>query len=26
EKGELVKFYPSSVNPMDEELIKLIQS
>ncbi|WP_235941008.1 glutathione peroxidase [Cyclobacterium roseum] len=26
EKGELVKFFPSSVKPMDEEIIKLIKS
>ena len=26
ENGELVKFFPSSVNPMDEEIIKLIQA
>lgn len=26
ENGELVKFFPSSVKPMDEEIIKLIQA
>ncbi|SEI88264.1 glutathione peroxidase [Cyclobacterium xiamenense] len=26
EKGDLVKFFPSSVKPMDEEIIKLIKS
>ncbi|MDN3690100.1 glutathione peroxidase [Cyclobacterium jeungdonense] len=26
EKGELVKFFPSSVKPMDDEIIKLIKS
>jgi glutathione peroxidase len=26
EKGELLKFLPSSVTPMDEEILKLIQS
>lgn len=26
EDGELVKFFPSSVKPMDEEIIKLIQA
>ena len=26
EKGELVKFFPSSVNPLDEEILKLIEA
>jgi len=26
EKGELVKFFPSSVKPMDEEILSLIKS
>ncbi len=26
EKGELIKFFPSSVNPMDEEIISLIEA
>ncbi|MDX5339505.1 MAG: glutathione peroxidase [Cyclobacteriaceae bacterium] len=26
EKGELVKFFPSSVNPLDEEILKMIEA
>ncbi|TDQ18713.1 glutathione peroxidase [Algoriphagus boseongensis] len=26
EKGELVKFFPSAVNPLDEEILKLIEA
>jgi glutathione peroxidase len=26
EKGELVKFFPSSVNPLDEQILKLIEA